>query len=188
MRSLRRSKNKNPLESDGPVVNRARASLFSVAKLLGRVRKQGTTSVVVTTDHGLDLTLNYAHNNYLLSRVYNLEISLDLPLDGLPPGLKLSYAGGQGPRFGGTSELSRRAAGQLNDVIADDFRGIDILNARTTRHEGGVRLTLTPMGGAFVWVLLPPVFKTIAFPPGEIGRIQDLFRRINRLAASQLSP
>jgi len=65
----------------------------------------------------------------------------------------------------------------LNAVAGPHLAKIDMLKSTLADRM----LTLTPMGGSYVWVLIPPVFKATAFPPGEPDRILELIRAIRAL-------
>jgi hypothetical protein len=184
MRRRLRTGAPSPLEKDGPIVSRARASLLRVATEFGQVTAKNGSQVTVRTDNGLTLRLSYEYGNYLFSRVYNLAVSVDLPKGSpIPSGLRLSHRKAEGPRFRSASAEGTAAAVQLERSIGKELAEIDLASATTHTSEGTVRLTLTPLGGAFVWVLLPPVFKTIAFPAGEIERIESVLSIASAMTA-----
>ena len=184
---------KHPLAGEGPIVDRARRALSFTAEQFGEVRRVDRTTVEVRTDDGIDLVLSYDPGNFIFSRVYALTVSTVLP-DAVvvPSGLKLSHRGT--PR-GGAFVSERSATSQpsqeldrLNAAVAPHLARIDLVHAKIS---GSARrsLTLSPMGGAFVWVLIPPVFKATAFPPGEPARILDLIRAVRALTpAASVSP
>lgn len=177
-----------PLEKDGPIVTRARASLQRVAAEFGKIKAKNNSQVTVLTEDGITLRLSYEYGNYLFSRVYNLAISVDLPQDTpIPAGLRLSHRGGGRPTFRSVSGTGTSTAERLVERVGDDLARIDLANAQTRAHQNGVRMTLTPLGGAFVWVLLPPVFKTIAFPAGEIDRINHVLSVATTFSATSNS-
>lgn len=179
---------KNALAGSGPIVDRARAALRHTATQFGAVQAQDDVSVTVLTPGGVQLRLGYEGGNYLFSRVYNLAITTVVPASaGLPAGLRLSHQDKAGPAWvpagsrAGGSPLGRGGAAStspgvsaLNRALAPLLKGVDLLRATTTAVPGGTQLTLTPLGGAYVWVLIPPVFKATAFPAGEPQRLIDI--------------
>ncbi|MFV0254381.1 MAG: hypothetical protein ACK5H2_13725 [Beutenbergiaceae bacterium] len=170
-------RSRHPLDGDGVIVTRARAALRRVAGQFGEVTGVSRTSVEVGTDDGLALTLSYDRGNYVFSRVYNLSISMAMDtVSAIPGDVGLSSRARSGPRYTSKSTGDLQA---LNAVAADHLRGIDVLRSQITRSATSTVMSLTPMGGSFVWVLIPPVFKATAFPPGEPDRIVQLFRAVD---------
>ena len=191
---------KHALAGHGPIVDRARQALRHVAGQFGEVTASTDTSVEVRTEDGIELTLSYDPGNYIFSRVYNLTISVDLPTGSpVPAGLELSHRDRAGAKYvaAGSGSGSRSAPGsgsvapgalrRLNEAAAAHLNGIDLHSSRTSVRNGRRSLTLTPLGGSFVWVLIPPVFKATAFPKGEPARILDLIRAIRGLAPATAS-
>lgn len=181
---------RDALAGEGPIVNRARAALKHTAAAFGTIIATDQTSVTVRSDDGIQLKLSYNPGNYIFSRVYNLKISTVLPEETQVPGnIELTF------REKGSAKLvpkkqgsiPRPAAGPrltaLNARLAQQLAKIDLLE---TSVEGR-SLSLVPMGGSFVWVLIPPIFKATAFPAGEVDRLLDLvrsFREPQRSAAA----
>lgn len=186
-----RRERKHPLAGEGPIVDRARRALRFTAEQFGTVLRADRTTVEVRTDAGIDLVLSYDPGNFIFSRVYAFTVSTRLPESALAPsGVKLSHRGT--PRGGafipdrGATAQPSRDLDRLNDAASPHLARIDLVHARIS---GSRTLTLSPMGGAFVWVLIPPVFKATAFPPGEPARILDLIRAIRAQApAASQSP
>lgn len=178
---------KHPLAGEGPIVNRARRALQHTAGAFGIVSEISQTEVTVITPDGLTLTLSYDPGNYVFSRVYGFTISASVPADSVAPeGVKLSHRGV--PR-GGTfvaargASPSERALAALNVVAETHLATTDLVRASITGSRStGRTLTLSPMGGAFVWVLIPPVFKATAFPEGEPARLVELVKAVCSLA------
>lgn len=175
---------RHALAGQGPIVDRARHALRHVAAQFGAITGSTQTSVSVRTHDGIDLTLSYDSGNYIFSRVYNLTIAVDLPAGStVPAAATLSHRERSGPRYvgaGGDSQGMHR----LNESAAGHLRRIDLHSSTiTTRSEVRV-LTVTPLGGSFVWVLIPPVFKATAFPQGETERILGLVRAIRGVGSS----
>lgn len=193
---------RDALAGDGPIVNRARVALRRTAEQFGAVVGADQTSVTVRTRDGIRLKLGYDPGNYVFSRVYNLRITTVLP-EGteVPPDLELSHRDRSGARFArktGRRGPAGRGAGSgagpaasapaaaapastprldaLNARVADHLRRIDLLKAEVAGPKSARELSLVPMGGSYVWVLIPPVFKATAFPAGEPDRILDLIR------------
>lgn len=187
---------KHALAGRGPIVDRARRALQRVAEQFGEVTSTGDTEVHVCTASGIDLTLSYNPGNYVFSRVYNLTVKAHLPESSeVPAGLKLSFARGE-TKFV-TANSAHTSTSKASEVL-------DRLNARVTSklnsidlHSGSVKtasaskkgerksVTIVPLGGSFVWVLIPPVFHATAFPQGEPERIISL---IETLATWKFDP
>lgn len=179
---------RDPLAKDGPIANRARGALRTVAAQFGEVTSADATTVTVRTTDTLSLTLGYDLGNYVFSRVYNLTIAADLPDSALPSGLTLSHRGPSGTRYvaaGGAH--TGRALSDLNAAVREQLGRIDLLSSSITGPSGSRTLTLTPLGGSYVWVLIPPVFKATAFPAGEPARLLDLVRTIRALTPHHVS-
>lgn len=179
----RTKRRKHPLSGHGPIVDRARQALRFVAAQFGDVQKISQTNVTVRTHDDIEVTLSYAPGNYIFSRVYNLTVAVALPASSAAPtDVKLSHWERGGVRYRSVAggEPSR-AVRQLNEKAEPLIAGID-LHASTITTEKGVRtLTVTPLGGSYVWVLIPPVFKSTTFPAGEPDRILALIRAIRDL-------
>lgn len=175
------------LQGEGPIADRARTALHSVASQFGKVIESTKSTVSVVVSDGTRLDLSYECGNFVFSRVYNLKIVTDLPDSSPAPiNLRLSFKHKGEPRFVGSANAANRSEiDGFNRSISDHLRGID-LAASTVRltAAGHKRLTLTPLGGSFVWVLIPPVFKPIAFPPGEIERIVNLIVAVRNPAVN----
>lgn len=174
---------RHALSGNGPIVDRARRALHLVAEQFGEVRRSGQTEVEVRTGDGITLTLSYDPGNYVFSRVYNLTITTDLPAGSdVPAGLRLSHRRRTGAEYvtgraaGATGEAPKLRA--LNEVVRSHLAGVDLASSTISARGGRRTLTVTPLGGSFVWVLIPPVFKATAFPPGEPARILDLIRAV----------
>ncbi|QYM75830.1 hypothetical protein [Leucobacter luti] len=179
-----RTPRKHPLAGNGPIVDRARQALRFTAEQFGEVTGADQTTVSVRTADGLDLALSYEPGNYVFSRVYALTVSTQLPAStAIPRGVKLVH---RGPQRGGTFVADRgslpdsRAVARLNAITAEHLGTIDMVRA-SIAQTGQRTLTLSPMGGAYVWVMIPPVFKATAFPPGEPERILALIRAVREL-------
>ena len=84
-------------------------------------------------------------------------------------------------RTGAIPSTGSPALKRLNEAAGPHLGGIDLHSSTITTKNGKRTLTVTPLGGSYVWVLIPPVFKATAFPPGEPGRILDLIRAIRGL-------
>lgn len=178
---------KHALAGRGPIVDRARQALRIVAGRFGEVVTSTETSVEVRTEDGIELTLSYDPGNYIFSRVYNLTISADLPAGSpVPAGLELSHRERAGAKYvaarSGSGSASPVVLRRLNEAAAPHLKGIDLHSSKTSVRNGGRSLTVIPLGGSFVWVLIPPVFKATAFPQGEPARILDLIRAVRGLA------
>ncbi len=175
---------KHPLAGSGPIVDRARQALARTAAEFGEVYATTHTTVSTRSADGIELELSYAPGNYLFSRVYGLTITARLPHhDAVPRGVKLTHRGAQ---RGGTFVSARGAAADaaalqvLNATATSHLAAVDLLDA-TISSSGPTTLSLTPMGGSYVWVLIPPVFKATAFPPGEPERLLNLVRAIREI-------
>lgn len=191
---------RHALAGEGPIVNRARAALRHVAEQFGTITETDPTTVSVRTPDGIPLVLSYDPGNYVFSRVYNLTITAPLPEDSpIPAGISLSHRERGGARYvrsaGAPASGGRAASGrlaQLNEALRDHVDGIDLLTSRVSDGGTGRSLTITPMGGSYVWVLIPPVFKATAFPAGEPQRILSLIREFRtwrpREAARSVTP
>ncbi|MFT4232552.1 MAG: hypothetical protein QM606_07245 [Leucobacter sp.] len=181
---------RHPLAGNGPIVDRARRALRRTAEQFGEVRRSDQTTVEVRTPDGIDLVLSYDPGNFIFSRVYAFTVSTRLPASTAPSGVRLVHRGEQ--RGGvfvaerGTTPSARSLA-QLNAAVAPHLPRIDMVRAKIADEAGGRTLTLSPMGGAFVWVLIPPVFKATAFPQDEPKRILDLIRAVRALGEVELS-
>lgn len=176
---------RHALAGNGPVVDRARRALRTTAEQFGEVVRSDRTTVEVRTSDGIELVLSYDPGNFIFSRVYAFTVSVKLPREsGVPAGVKLVHRGSQP---GGTFVPDRGAApdyrslARLNAAAAPHLAGIDMVRGTVSGVGGARTLTLSPMGGAFVWVLLPPVFKATAFPSGEPDRILALIRAVRAL-------
>ncbi|MFF8818397.1 hypothetical protein ACF07D_10425 [Leucobacter sp. NPDC015123] len=188
---------KHPLAGSGPIVDRARAALLRTATEFGEVVASDMTSVTARTRDGIDVTLSYEGGNFVFSRVYNLTLSVALPAESdVPTGLKLSHRARSGPQFvragsgaGGAGLPAARPAAAsssggggalaaLHRSVGDLLRGVDLVTATVSGPRTSRTLTLTPMGGSYVWVLIPPVFKATAFPAGEPERLLEIVRAL----------
>lgn len=188
MNRAARRERRHALAGTGPIVDRARRALAAVAAQFGEVTESTQTAVSVRTSGGIPLTLSYDPGNYLFSRVYNLTIAVELPAEGtVPAGLSLSHRDRGGSRLvaanGGSPGLDA-----LNATLRAHLDGIDLVSLRTERTGDGVTATLTPMGGSFVWVLIPPIFKATAFPSGEPERILGLIRALRSQTPASAAP
>ena len=170
---------RDALAGEGPIVNRARAALQHTAAQFGEVTAADQTTVTVRTADGITLTLSYDPGNYIFSRVYNLRIMAALPADTrVPSGIELSFREKGAVRYvpKKVGQATRPAPGpRLNAVnreVGGQLREIDLIASAVD----GRTLSIVPMGGSFVWVLIPPVFKATAFPAGEVERILALIR------------
>lgn len=183
----RRSR-RHPLTGNGPIVDRARAALARTAAQFGEVTGTDQTFATARTHDGITLTFSYDPGNYVFSRVYNLTITATLPATSAAPArIELSHRDRRGPRFvgvRGTGPSTESLVG-INGALGERLRSIDLVSARIegsgSRADSGAgsrTVTLTPMGGSYVWVLIPPVFKATAFPAGEPERIVDLVRAL----------
>lgn len=173
---------RNALSGNGPIVDRARVALKYTAAQFGEVTATDQTSVSVRTADGLDLTLQYDGGNFVFSRVYNLTISARLPISSkVPNDIELSHRDRRGPAFVRTGHRSQvtPSIGALNASVRDQLGAIDLVSANVSGAAAQRTLTLTPMGGSYVWVLIPPVFKATAFPPGEVDRMLQLMRSLH---------
>lgn len=194
---------KPALSGSGPIVDRARNALAKVAAQFGAVVATTETTVTVECADRLRLLLSYQPGNYVFSRVYNLTITAELPSESpLPTGLSLSFRGGKGGRFVQSStEPGKRAASRsttLTDLLNATFQQrlskIDLIAASVEKAKARNGLpakrtiTLSPMGGSFVWVLIPPVFSATAFPAGEPERITELIQALCNWAPDDPSP
>lgn len=183
----RRSR-RHPLTGNGPIVDRARAALTRTAAQFGEVTGKDQTSVTARTPDGITLTFSYDPGNYVFSRVYNLSITATLPATSAAPArIELSHRDRRGPRFVGARSggPSAESLVGINGALGARLRSIDLISARiegsgsrADSGSGSRTVTLTPMGGSYVWVLIPPVFKATAFPAGEPERIVDLVRAL----------
>lgn len=171
--AMSRAKRKHALAGSGPIVDRARAGLRRVSEQFGEPTRTTDTAVEVTTAEGLDLILSYQPGNYLFSRVYNLTISTVLPTASpVPTDIKVSFRGPNSPRFIPGSGFSQGPElDRLNEVVSPQLAEIDLVSSAVVAKGSGNVLSVTPMGGSFVWILIPPVFKATAFPAGETDRI-----------------
>ena len=169
-----RKERRHALAGDGPIVGRARAALRRVAEQFGEVTSTDRTTVTVRTPEGLVLELSYDPGNYVFSRVYNLTIRAALPASSrVPGGITVSHRDRGGPRFEG-AQAGSRTLDALNREFGAQLGGIDLLRGEVAGAGNDRSVTLTPLGGSFVWVLLPPVFHATAFPAGEPQRIRTL--------------
>ena len=182
-----RRERKHPLAGEGPIVDRARRALRFTAEQFGTVRRSDRTTVEVRTEDGIDLVLSYDPGNFIFSRVYAFTVSTMLPdSTAVPSGVKLTHRGT--PRGGafvsgrgtGADPSASPLLARLNAAASPHLARIDMVHAGISGSSRRT-LTLSPMGGAFVWVLIPPVFKATAFPQGEPARILDLIRAVRAL-------
>jgi hypothetical protein len=183
---------KHPLAGSGLIVDRARAALLRTATEFGDVVASDQTTVTARTPDGFDVTLSYEGGNFVFSRVYNLTLSVALPAESdVPTGLKLSHRARTGPQFVRAGSGASVSAGQpgaggalaarlaaLHGSVGDRLRSVDLVAATVSGPRTSRTLTLTPMGGSYVWVLIPPVFKATAFPAGEPERLLDIVRAL----------
>lgn len=180
---------KHALAGDGPIVSRARAALRRAAEQFGRIESVSRTEAVVRTDDGIRVTLSYDPGNYVFSRVYNLTVSAELPAESaVPANIEVTHRGRAGARFVAKGNHATPARlTELNSAVAGSLAGVDLVSARVTAQRGIRAVTVTPLGGSFVWVLLPPVFHATAFPAGEPARILDLIRELRGWQPSRAS-
>ncbi len=181
------SRGRHALAGHGPIVDRARSALRRVAAQFGEITGSTQTDVEVRTTDGIVLRLSYDPGNYVFSRVYNLTITAVLPSDTpIPAGLRLSHRARTGAAYvpSRSSDVAAPGVEALNRVLRSHLAGIDLHSSTTAMSRGRKTITLSPLGGSFVWVLIPPVFKATAFPPGEPGRILDLIRDVSGLTAT----
>lgn len=183
-----KTERRNPLVGRGPIVDRARLGLGRVAEQFGTVTHKNLTHVKVKTDDGMDLTMTFEPGNYIFSRVYNLVVQARLPIaPELPTRMVLSHKTDNGPRFlaksaSSTSVSSETSAAlkQFNDYLRPHFDSVDLLRSEILVRGDVATITVTPIGGAYVWVFIPPIFHVTAFPEGEPGRIRKLISAIGR--------
>src|SRR5690606_33239892 len=152
---------RDALEGEGPIVNRARSALKNTAAQFGTVTSFDRKTVTVLTARRLTLAFSYTSGNYLFSRVYHLIISVGLPPQTrVPTEIELSFNGKGAPEFHPkrkTRSLRPTAGPRLNALnaqISAQLREIDLIQSEVT----GRTLNVVPLGGSFVWVLIPPVF------------------------------
>lgn len=169
---------KHALAGHGVIVDRARRALALVAEQFGTVSETSQTEVRVTVADGSTLTLSYDPGNYIFSRVYNLTVTAELPADSPLPAAKLIHRRAQGSQFVRADGSDSPALARLNHIAAPHLRGIDVHSARITSVAGAKKFTVTPLGGSYVWVLIPPIFKATAFPPQEPERILKLIAAV----------
>lgn len=177
---------KHALAGNGPIVDRARDALHRVALQFGNVIGTTQTSVAVRTTDGIELSLSYDPGNFVFSRVYNLTISTVLPTGSwAPSGVRISHKDRGGPRYiKEGADAATAAVDRLNTAARPHLDGIDVLSSAITTRDGKRIFTMTPLGGSYVWVLIPPVFKATALPPGEPDRILALIRAVRGLEAA----
>ena len=186
MISLRSTKErKHALAGNGPIVDRARAALGRVALQFGSVIGTTHTSVTVRTGDGIVLSLSYDPGNFVFSRVYNLTVSTVLPAgSGAPSGVRVSHKDRSGARYvKQDAGASTAAVDRLNLAVRPHIDGIDVHSSAITAKGGERTFSVTPLGGSYVWVLIPPVFKATALPPGEPDRILALIRAVRGVEA-----
>lgn len=176
---------KHALAGRGLIVDRARRALEQVAEQFGTVSAKSQTDVQVTTTDGLRLTLSYDPGNYIFSRVYNLTVTAELPANSPLPAAKLIHRRTQGSRFVRADGSETPAVARLNRIAAPHLSAIDVHSARITAAGGAKKFTVTPLGGSYVWVLIPPVFKATAFPSQEPERILKLIRAVREIGPTQ---
>lgn len=166
----------SPLTKEGPIVDRARSALKTTAAKFGAISSVTRTSVTVQGPEGYLLEMSYDLGNFLFSRVYNLTITSVLPVDSrVPDGLQLNFKDRAGPRYVHRNDrVADPAIDELNASLGSLLQEIDLAGSAVESDNGTKRLTLSPLGGSFVWVLIPPVFTPTAFPAGEPERILEL--------------
>ncbi|MBC9937072.1 MULTISPECIES: hypothetical protein [unclassified Leucobacter] len=189
-RTPRSRERTHALAGRGPIVDRARQALRHVATQFGEIVECDDTTVRARSADGIEVVLSYAPGNYVFSRVYNLTIEAELPSAGYPAGVTITHKHRSGPRFtqGKDFRSGQLSLAQLNAACAAQLDAIDVLQAGITGAGTTRTLRITPMGGSYVWVLIPPVFKATSFPPGEPDRILQLVRSVRGLAAATVSP
>ncbi|MEU3848063.1 hypothetical protein AB0E44_13890 [Micrococcus terreus] len=153
----------------------------------GSIVSTTQTTVDVLTADGMSLTLSFDPGDYIFSRVYNLTITTELRPEVALPEVKLSHRRSGGSQFVPIEGEHSAGVEMLNLVAAPHIAQIDIHSPQIQRDENGYRFTVTPLGGAFVWVLIPPVFKATAFPPGEPERILDLIRAVSGIRPATIT-
>ena len=172
---------RHPLAGHGPIVDRARAALARTAAEFGEVVRREQTSVTARTSDGTEVTLSYDGGNFVFSRVYNLTVEIALPeASDVPTGLTLSHRERSGPRFvrSGSRSSADPRLDALHAAVGAQLRAVDLVSARVSGPRATRTLTLTPLGGSYVWVLIPPVFKATAFPAGEPERLLEIARTL----------
>lgn len=181
---------RHALAGNGLIVNRARRALHFVAEQFGEITGASQTEVRVRTSDGIELTLSYNPGNYVFSRVYNLTITAALPDDSkAPSAVKVSFKGRDGAHYVRNDGAQDSAAlRSLNDRVRPLLADIDVYASDITKTGGVRRITITPFGGSFVWVLIPPVFKATTFPQGEPERILGLIRAVRSLGVEPEDP
>lgn len=188
----------------GPLHRRARRSLLEVASQFGTVFDEHTDAQDSETNtdlavmvhvtrgrrHG-PITLSYGKADYLFSRVYDLKVIGYGEWGGPPTPLRVKFSrdGGHfevGPRVPPehaarartmAATLERNFAANLASV---DLKSVEIVNA----GDGQFKVELVPLGGAYVWLLVPPVSYSVRFPDGEQGRLLELMRGIRDVLAN----
>lgn len=151
-------------------------------------------------DWGDALRLSYGKGDFIFSRVYDLTISgtvqrpsraLCGPAAGdgdsrvaLPLELSFTRHGSRlVPSTGAASADSAAAAGRsaqrINRRLQPLLREVDLKSLSITdASDGRCRIDLVPLGGAYVWILVPPVSMTVRFPPGEPARLLHIMSTI----------
>lgn len=171
---------KHALAGNGLIIARARRALHQVAEQFGELQSATQTDVKVRTHDGIDLTLSYNPGNYVFSRVYNLTVTAALPdSSAAPSAIKLSFKGKDGVHYvRKDGSAGGPALQQLNETLRTQMSKIDLYSSDISKTNGVRRITVVPLGGSYVWVLIPPVFKATTFPQGEPDRIVDLIRAV----------
>lgn len=178
------------LAGQGPIVDRARSALHQIATQFGTPEALGTQSASVRTRDGLHLELGYEPGNYVFSRVYNLRMSIDLPASSpLVAGTVLQHHHRLTSSYTHPASTAQNALQALNTAVGAHLKQVDLLSSRIEPGpDGHLKLELTPLGGSFVWVLIPPIFKATAFPSGEPARLLDLIRAVLSLSVDSPTP
>lgn len=171
----------------GFIDSRAALALPTIAMEFGTVLSHDGLEVRVKPHAGsLDvITLRLTQGNFIWSRVYDLEI--EYSSSGRGRNLDVKFTKGKAiihPRKNASSTEQLHAS-TAQSALSPLMDAVD-LKSMTMRTDGATRTTkITPLGGAYLWILLPPISYWVRFPQGEPARLLSLLEAADSASAAE---
>lgn len=156
---------------------------------------EGDAFVLAAPAPCLDVRLLPADRSKFLGGIHGMTLraSLPMPREGAPT-LTLRYAGRllKGDAFFANG-ASKKSEHPLADAIHADATLMKLLRLldmeeMTIRPEGDtLAVAMRPLGGCFVWSLLPPTRYLVPLPKGHAQAMVKVLERLGRILGERLS-